>query len=166
MTKSKVPALVYLDQFVYLGLFENEKKRIVSCTFRCSTNGGTWEPIGNLDGCGPGTEGFSNCFGVKREGDSIILSWESGRWYRAALHSFNNNDDTMQIKYHEATNQEFKTEATSEDTHSMALSTLLTDKLHPDTENKCTTGGGCRRAMHMNNGSQRSLKYKWVPWKE
>ena len=37
LTKSKVPALVYLDQFVYLGLFENEKKYIVSCTFRCST---------------------------------------------------------------------------------------------------------------------------------
>ena len=37
MTKSKVLALVYLDQFVYLGFFENEKKYIVSCTFRCST---------------------------------------------------------------------------------------------------------------------------------
>ena len=37
LTKSQVPALVYLDQFVYLGFFENEKKYIVSCTFRCST---------------------------------------------------------------------------------------------------------------------------------
>ena len=25
LTKSKVPALVYLDQFLYLGFFENEK---------------------------------------------------------------------------------------------------------------------------------------------
>ena len=37
LTKSQVPAPVDLDQFVYLGLFENEKKYIVSCTFRCST---------------------------------------------------------------------------------------------------------------------------------
>ena len=36
VTKSQVPALVYLDQFVYLGFLENEKKYIVSCTFRCS----------------------------------------------------------------------------------------------------------------------------------
>ena len=28
---------MYLDQFVYLGFFENEKKYMVSCTFRCST---------------------------------------------------------------------------------------------------------------------------------
>ena len=37
LTKSQVPALVCLDQFVYLGFFEKEKKCIVPCTFRCST---------------------------------------------------------------------------------------------------------------------------------
>ena len=60
MTKSKVPVLVYLDQFVqfvYLGLFENEKQYIVSCTFRCFTKisitTATWS-FGGRTGTGTG----------------------------------------------------------------------------------------------------------------
>jgi hypothetical protein len=89
-----------------------------------------WEKISMLTDAMPGTEMHSNSFGQGREGEAIIVEWQSQRRFVAELQSWNNEDDNFTIKYPKQHNSlELKTSKSDEHKQAFRLDTLETDWL-------------------------------------
>jgi hypothetical protein len=94
----------------------------------------SWIPIGDLNNSAPGTENHKASFGQGREGEVIIVQWQSTRRYVAELHSWNWDEDTFELVYEsQNTNTALKTSQTDRQTHSFRLDTLATSGVQNTT---------------------------------
>jgi hypothetical protein len=86
-----------------------------------------WIPIGDLQNIAPGTENHRVSFGQEREGELIVVQWESTRRYVAELQTWNWEEDSFAVVYEaQKTNTSLKTSQTDRQTHSFRLDTLQT----------------------------------------
>jgi hypothetical protein len=88
----------------------------------------SWIDIGDLVNTLPGTENHKSSFGQDREGELIIVQWESTRRYVAELQSWNWDEDNFNLVYEaQDTNTMLKTTQTDKQTHTFRLDSLETD---------------------------------------
>jgi hypothetical protein len=86
-----------------------------------------WIPIDDLRDSAPGTENHRVSFGQEREGELIVVQWESTRRYVAELQTWNWEEDSFVVVYEaQKTNTSLKTSQTDRQTHSFRLDTLQT----------------------------------------
>ena len=78
----------------------------------------------------PGTEMHKNSFGQDREGESIIVQWQSKRRFVAELQAWNPEEDNFTLTYPEQENSaELKTSKSDMHSQGFRLDTLETDWL-------------------------------------
>lgn len=91
---------------------------------------GEWIAINKLVDTAPGSENHKLSFGQEREGEVIIVQWESTRRYIAHLQTWSFEDDSFDVLYEpQGSNTALKTSQTAKQTHSFRLDTLATPDL-------------------------------------